>query len=253
MMALPYLAAFNLTRELLPGMLKRRSGQIVNITSVASRLSWPAPWPTRRRGRHEGFTSALRAMSGAQGSPSCWQPSGPSRRPIGRTTRQPGARPQKRRRDEGAHPGAGRQCYRSWHRAWAKSDSATGDLQASLPPQCTISRNGVEFVAGAEPNNRTLARRDDKEELLESFPSFARSPASWHSGSWGPLPISVSGPFPQSPCRGRRRRRRANTGDFAPKHALVRSAHDRYRERVGPEHIAIGPDASSTLRCIAAT
>jgi short-subunit dehydrogenase len=33
MMALPYLAAFNLTRELLPGMLKRRSGHIVNIAS----------------------------------------------------------------------------------------------------------------------------------------------------------------------------------------------------------------------------
>ncbi len=62
MMALPYLAAFNLTRELLPGMLKRRSGQIVNITSVASRLSWPgAVAYTAARAAMEAFTNALRA------------------------------------------------------------------------------------------------------------------------------------------------------------------------------------------------
>jgi short-subunit dehydrogenase len=62
MMALPYLAAFNLTRELLPGMLQRRSGQIVNITSVASRLSWPgAVAYTAARAAMEGFTNALRA------------------------------------------------------------------------------------------------------------------------------------------------------------------------------------------------
>ena len=62
MMALPYLAAFNLTRELLPGMLKRRSGQIVNITSVASQLAWPgAVAYTAARAAMEGFTNALRA------------------------------------------------------------------------------------------------------------------------------------------------------------------------------------------------
>ena len=62
MMALPYLGAFNLTRELLPGMLKRRSGQIVNITSVASRLSWPgAVAYSAARAAMEGFTNALRA------------------------------------------------------------------------------------------------------------------------------------------------------------------------------------------------
>ncbi len=62
MMALPYLAAFNLTRELLPGMLKRSSGQIVNITSVACRLAWPgAVAYTAARAAMEAFTNALRA------------------------------------------------------------------------------------------------------------------------------------------------------------------------------------------------
>jgi uncharacterized protein len=62
MMALPYLAAFNLTRELLPGMLKRGSGQIVNITSVACRLAWSgAVAYTAARAAMEAFTNALRA------------------------------------------------------------------------------------------------------------------------------------------------------------------------------------------------
>jgi short-subunit dehydrogenase len=62
MMALPYLAAFNLTRELLPGMLKRSSGQIVNITSVACRLAWPgAVAYSAARAAMEAFTNALRA------------------------------------------------------------------------------------------------------------------------------------------------------------------------------------------------
>ena len=62
MMTLPYLAAFNLTREFLPGMLKRGSGRIVNITSVASRLAWPGAvaYATARTAM-EGFTNALRA------------------------------------------------------------------------------------------------------------------------------------------------------------------------------------------------
>jgi uncharacterized protein len=62
MIALPYLAAFNLTRELLPGMLQRRSGQIVNITSVAARLAWPgAVAYSAARAAMEGFNHALRA------------------------------------------------------------------------------------------------------------------------------------------------------------------------------------------------
>jgi len=62
MMALPYLAAFNLTRELLPGMLKRGSGQIVNITSVGCRLPWPgAVAYSAARAAMEAFTNALRS------------------------------------------------------------------------------------------------------------------------------------------------------------------------------------------------
>jgi uncharacterized protein len=62
MMALPYLAAFNVTRELLPGMLARGSGQIVNVTSVAARLAWPgAVAYAAARAAMEGFTNALRA------------------------------------------------------------------------------------------------------------------------------------------------------------------------------------------------
>jgi uncharacterized protein len=62
MMAMPYLAAFNITRELLPGMLSRRSGHIVNVTSVAARLAWPgAVGYAAARAAVEGFTNALRA------------------------------------------------------------------------------------------------------------------------------------------------------------------------------------------------
>lgn len=62
MMAVPYLAAFNTTRELLPGMLARHSGHIVNITSVAARLAWPgAVAYTAARAAMQGFTNALRA------------------------------------------------------------------------------------------------------------------------------------------------------------------------------------------------
>jgi uncharacterized protein len=62
MMAVPYLAAFNMTRDLLPGMLARRSGHIVNVTSVAARLAWPgAVGYGAARAAMEGFTRALRA------------------------------------------------------------------------------------------------------------------------------------------------------------------------------------------------
>jgi short-subunit dehydrogenase len=55
MMALPYLAAFNLTRECLPAMLARKSGRIVNVTSAASRLAWPGA---------TAYIAARRAMDG---------------------------------------------------------------------------------------------------------------------------------------------------------------------------------------------
>jgi len=61
-MAVPYFAAFFVTRAFLDGMLARRSGQIVNVNTPASRLPWPgacgysaARWALR------GFTEALRA------------------------------------------------------------------------------------------------------------------------------------------------------------------------------------------------
>ncbi len=62
MMAAPYFAAFFVTRAFLPAMLKRNSGTIVNMTSVACRMAWPgatayiaARWTMR------GFNEALRA------------------------------------------------------------------------------------------------------------------------------------------------------------------------------------------------
>lgn len=62
MMAAPYFAAFNLTREFLPHMLKRGSGQIVNISSVASRIVWPgAAAYTAARWAINGFSKALRS------------------------------------------------------------------------------------------------------------------------------------------------------------------------------------------------
>lgn len=62
MMAVPYFAAFYVTRAFMPDMLKRNSGHIINISSVGSRFVWPgataylaARWAVR------GFTEALRA------------------------------------------------------------------------------------------------------------------------------------------------------------------------------------------------
>ena len=62
MMAVPYFAAFYVTHAFLPGMLRRNSGHIVNVSSVGSRFVWPgatayiaARWAVR------GFSQALRA------------------------------------------------------------------------------------------------------------------------------------------------------------------------------------------------
>jgi short-subunit dehydrogenase len=60
MMAVPYLAAFTLTRLLIPEMLARRSGHIVNMTSLA----YVAPFPsgvayTAARSAMAAFSDAL--------------------------------------------------------------------------------------------------------------------------------------------------------------------------------------------------
>jgi short-subunit dehydrogenase len=61
MMALPFFAAFNLTREFLPAMRQRGSGRIVNVTSVASRLVWPgATAYTAARCAVDALTKGLR-------------------------------------------------------------------------------------------------------------------------------------------------------------------------------------------------
>ncbi len=61
-MAVPYFAAFNLTRELVGAMLGRGTGHIVNVTSAASYLAWPgAAAYTAARRALEGFHAALRA------------------------------------------------------------------------------------------------------------------------------------------------------------------------------------------------
>jgi short-subunit dehydrogenase len=61
MMALPYLAAFDVTRRCLPEMLRRGRGHIVNINSPAARGGWPgAAGYTAARYALYGFTHALR-------------------------------------------------------------------------------------------------------------------------------------------------------------------------------------------------
>jgi short-subunit dehydrogenase len=61
MIAVPYLAAFNMTRALLPAMLARGSGSIACITSPASYLVWPnASAYIAARHALSGFTEALR-------------------------------------------------------------------------------------------------------------------------------------------------------------------------------------------------
>ncbi|MFT3915195.1 MAG: SDR family NAD(P)-dependent oxidoreductase [Anaeromyxobacteraceae bacterium] len=61
----PYLAAFHVTRALLPGMLARRAGTIVNVTSPAAFAPWPgaaayaaARWAVR--GLDEALGAELR-------------------------------------------------------------------------------------------------------------------------------------------------------------------------------------------------
>ncbi len=54
MMMMPYFAAFNLTRELLPHMQNRGSGHIINVTSPASFLVWPGA---------AGYAAARAAMA----------------------------------------------------------------------------------------------------------------------------------------------------------------------------------------------
>jgi len=62
MMASPYFAAFFVTRAFLPGMLKRNSGCIVNMTSAACRMAWPgATAYIAARWAMSGFTEGLRA------------------------------------------------------------------------------------------------------------------------------------------------------------------------------------------------
>jgi uncharacterized protein len=59
-MAVPYLAAFTMTRAFLGPMLSRGTGHIVNVTSVASFLAWPgAAAYTAARRALEGFNAAL--------------------------------------------------------------------------------------------------------------------------------------------------------------------------------------------------
>jgi NADP-dependent 3-hydroxy acid dehydrogenase YdfG len=62
MMAVPYFATFYVTHAFLPGMLRRNTGHIVNVSSVASRFVWPgATAYTAARWAVRGFTEALRA------------------------------------------------------------------------------------------------------------------------------------------------------------------------------------------------
>lgn len=62
MMAVPYFAAFCITHAFLPAMIRRRSGHIVNVSSVASHFVWPgATAYTAARWAVRGFTEALRA------------------------------------------------------------------------------------------------------------------------------------------------------------------------------------------------
>jgi short-subunit dehydrogenase len=62
MMAMPYFAAFYLTRGLLPALLKRGHGVLLYVNSPASLVAWPgATGYTAARWALRGFAEALRA------------------------------------------------------------------------------------------------------------------------------------------------------------------------------------------------
>jgi uncharacterized protein len=62
MIALPYLAAFSVTRAFLPAMLARGSGRVAFVTSPASFIVWPnASAYVAARFALRGFAEALRA------------------------------------------------------------------------------------------------------------------------------------------------------------------------------------------------
>lgn len=62
MMAVPYFAAFCITHAFLSTMIRRGTGHIVNVSSVASHFVWPgATAYTAARWAVRGFTEALRA------------------------------------------------------------------------------------------------------------------------------------------------------------------------------------------------
>lgn len=72
MIALPYLAAFRITRAFLPGMLSRRSGLIVNINSPVALMTWSgATGYAGSRWALRGFTEALRSDLGGTGVKVC--------------------------------------------------------------------------------------------------------------------------------------------------------------------------------------
>ena len=68
MIAVPYLAAFNLTRAFLPDMIARRSGALAYITSPAAYLAWPnASAYIAARRAVAGLADSLRSELKAQG------------------------------------------------------------------------------------------------------------------------------------------------------------------------------------------
>jgi short-subunit dehydrogenase len=62
MIAAPYLSAFYVTRVFLPAMLKRNSGLIINMTSIAAFITWPgATGYAAARFAMRGFNAGLSA------------------------------------------------------------------------------------------------------------------------------------------------------------------------------------------------
>ena len=70
MIEVPYLAAFNLTRAVLPDMIARKGGAIACITSPGSYVAWPnASAYIAARHALLGFAKALRADLRGPASP----------------------------------------------------------------------------------------------------------------------------------------------------------------------------------------